>query len=63
MKKRSETMKKSKFIEDEERLSYLKRLNVFSQKINPKPNESEREQMRKEYLEKRAAHEADSTDQ
>jgi hypothetical protein len=39
------------------------KLNDFSQKINPKPNESEREQLRKEYLEKRAAYEADSTDQ
>ncbi len=56
-------MEKSKFIEDEARLAYLKRLNEFSQKINPKPALAEREQLRKEYLEKRAVHETDSTDQ
>jgi primase-polymerase (primpol)-like protein len=63
MKKRSETMKKSKFIEDEARKQYIKQLNEFSQKINPKPTLAEREQLRKEYLEKRAVHETDSTDQ
>jgi primase-polymerase (primpol)-like protein len=63
MKKRSETMKKSSFIVDDARKKYLSQLNDFSHQINPKPSEREREQLRKEYLEKRAVHETDSTDQ
>jgi hypothetical protein len=47
------TMKKPKFIEDEERKQYVKRQNEFSQKINPKPSNEEREQLKKAYLEKR----------
>jgi hypothetical protein len=46
-------MKKSKFIEDEVRLQYKKSLREFNQKINPKPNEAEREKLRQAYLDRR----------
>jgi hypothetical protein len=46
-------MKKSKFIGDEARLQYKKGLKEFNQKINPKPNEAEREKLREQYLKAR----------
>lgn len=46
-------MKKSKFIESEERTWYLKSLREFSQKINPKPSDEEIKKLKEQRLQDR----------
>lgn len=46
-------MTKSKFIVDEERKTYLQRLEELSRKVNPKPSKEEIERMKKDRLEMR----------
>ncbi len=56
-------MSKSKFIEDQDRSDYIKRLREFMQTVNPKQAEAVLEKLRQQYLAARSGGVTDGLDE